>query len=83
MMLYRCSIKSATGRLVPTDVMASTGDEAALKALAEFPGGFVAAVEPAPAHLQPHLKGAVTDGAMTATQAKAAGDEDTLKLMAA
>ena len=81
--LYRCGVKAANGRLVPVDVMASTGDEAGDKALAEFPGGFVASIEPAPADKQPHLKGKVNDGGFTASQAKALGEEALLKQMAA
>jgi hypothetical protein len=45
---YRVTVKAATGRATFTDVMASTGDEAANKALEEFPGALVGHVEPTP-----------------------------------
>lgn len=46
--MYRVSLKAATGRMTFVDVKASTGDEAATKALDEIPGGMVAHVEPVP-----------------------------------
>lgn len=45
---YRVTVKAATGRAAFTDVIASTGDEAAEKALKEFPGALVGHVEPTP-----------------------------------
>jgi hypothetical protein len=51
--LYRVTVSSGAGRLVFTDVMASTGDEAATKALVEYPGGRVGHVEPAPQKVEP------------------------------
>ncbi len=81
--LYRCGIKTPSGAAAFVDVLADSGDAASTAALAKYPGAFIATIEPAPALLQPHLKGKVNDGALTASQAKAAGDLDTLKLMAA
>jgi hypothetical protein len=45
---YRVQMQAATGRMTFVDVMASTGDEAAAKALAECPGAKVGHVEPTP-----------------------------------
>jgi hypothetical protein len=45
---YRVQMQSATGAQVMIDVDAATGDEAAAKALVEYPGGKVAYVGPAP-----------------------------------
>jgi hypothetical protein len=45
---YRVTVKAGTGRMAFTDVVAKTGDEAATKALEEFPGGMVGHVEPTP-----------------------------------
>ncbi len=43
-MVYRCVMRD--GQVA--DVKAATGDEAALSALARFPGGFVTSINPAP-----------------------------------
>lgn len=43
-MVYRCVMRD--GQVA--DVKASTGDEAALGALARYPGGFVTSINPAP-----------------------------------
>lgn len=45
---YRVQLQAATGRMTFVDVTASTGDEAAAKALVEHPGGRVGHVEPTP-----------------------------------
>jgi hypothetical protein len=45
--LHWVQLKTPAG-FVRKEVLASTGDEAAAKALAENPGAFVAHVEPAP-----------------------------------
>lgn len=45
---YRVTVQAGNGRAAFTDVIAKTGDEAAEKALVEFPGGKVAHVEPTP-----------------------------------
>jgi hypothetical protein len=46
--LYRCQVKTSIGAVTVVDVEADTGDAAALAALQQFPGGFVANVTPAP-----------------------------------
>lgn len=46
--LYRVLIRTAMGGQMAEDVEASTGDEAAEKALKQYPGAFVANVAPAP-----------------------------------
>jgi hypothetical protein len=46
--IYRCQVKTSVGAFQVFDVEAATGDEAAIKALAKFPGGFVSNVTPAP-----------------------------------
>jgi hypothetical protein len=46
--IYRVQVKTGAGGFTFTDVKAETGDEAAAKALTEFPGGFVSNVTPAP-----------------------------------
>jgi hypothetical protein len=53
--LYRVTLTTAVGTNLDADVMAETGDGAALAALAEHRGARVSHVEPAPAHLQPHI----------------------------
>lgn len=45
---YRVLMQTAMGGSVHTDVDAATGDEAAEKALGEFPGAKVAHIAPAP-----------------------------------
>ncbi len=79
--VYRCEFKR--GGFV--DVLAETGDEASVKALTERPGEFVAAINPAPANVQPHLKGKINDGGATASELKALGEDGAalLKQMAA
>lgn len=47
-MTYRVLLQTAMGGLVPIDVDAETGDEAATKALAQMPGSKVTNVNPAP-----------------------------------
>jgi hypothetical protein len=47
-MPYRVVMQTAMGGFMKTDVEAATGDEAAEKALAEYPGSKVANVTPAP-----------------------------------
>lgn len=47
MMTYRVTIAGAMG-MMPVDVEAATGDDAADAALARYPGAKVARVEPAP-----------------------------------
>lgn len=47
-MLYRAMVQTALGGFVPIDVEAATGDEAALKALEQVPGGKVTNISPAP-----------------------------------
>lgn len=46
--LYRALLRTAMGGNIAVDVRASTGDEAAEKALREAPGSFVMNVAPAP-----------------------------------
>jgi hypothetical protein len=53
--LYRATLTTAVGTSLYADVTASTGDEAATAALAQYPGARVSHIEPAPAHLQPHI----------------------------
>jgi hypothetical protein len=45
---YRCTLVTAMGGVIPVDVNAATGDEAAERALAKFPGSKVSHVAPAP-----------------------------------
>lgn len=47
-MLYRAMIQTAMGGLIPVDVEASTGDQAAELALKQIPGGKVTNIAPAP-----------------------------------
>ncbi len=46
--LYRVLIRGGMGGMMPVDVEATSGDQAAELALAKVPGGFVANVAPAP-----------------------------------
>lgn len=46
--MYRVIVRTSVGMLIPVDVMAIGGDDAATKALAQAPGGFVSSVNPAP-----------------------------------
>lgn len=50
--VYRCQVKTSVGSVQLIDVIADTGDNAALEALKTFPGGFVANVTPAPQSAQ-------------------------------
>lgn len=47
-MLYRVMVQTAMGTLVPIDVDAATGDEAAELALKQAPGAKVTNISPAP-----------------------------------
>ncbi len=49
---YRVIVDTAMGGRTFVDVDAATGDDAASKALAQFPGAKVALVEPAPQRLK-------------------------------
>lgn len=53
--LYRCLFKPGSANAPFADVIASTGDDAADKALKGAPGAFITNIAPAPAHLQPHI----------------------------
>lgn len=50
--VYRVTVRTAVGTIIPHDVRTDSGDDAAAKALAQFPGAFVAHVEPAPQSAQ-------------------------------